>query len=106
MKNLRHWSRVSYLRSLLLQSFPQVSDPLVHGGHLSVPLVQQLLAVDQPAALLQVVTVSSLKSQGLLISISDVQSMCHGVRPYVSGWGLRSGVLFVNHLEPLMVGNL
>lgn len=50
-----------YLRSLLVQSLSQVADALVHHGHLGVPLVQQLLVLGQLAALLQVVTVTSLK---------------------------------------------
>lgn len=44
-----------------MQSFPQVSDALIHHRHLGVPLVQQLLVLGQLAALLQVVAVASLK---------------------------------------------
>lgn len=53
--------RPSYLCPLLVQAFPQVTDALVHHGHLGVPLVQQLLVLGQLAALLQIVTVTSLK---------------------------------------------
>lgn len=44
-----------------MQSFSQVSDALIHHRHLGVPLVQQLLVLGQLAALLQVMTVTSLK---------------------------------------------
>lgn len=52
-----------YLCSLLVQTLPQVSNALVHHRHLGVPLVQQLLVLGQFAALLQVVTIASLKDQ-------------------------------------------
>lgn len=51
---------VVYFCSLLVQSFSQVSDALIHHGHLGVPLVQQLLVLGQLAALLQVMAVTSL----------------------------------------------
>lgn len=58
-------SYVVYLCSLLMQSFSQVSNALIHHGHLDVPLVQQLLVLGQLAALLQVMTVSSLRHTAL-----------------------------------------
>lgn len=50
-----------HLCSLLMQAFSQVTDSLIHHGHLGVPLVQQLLILGQLAALLQIVPVTSLK---------------------------------------------
>lgn len=44
-----------------MQPLSQVSDALIHHGHLGVPFVQQLLVLGQLAALLQVVTVTSLR---------------------------------------------
>lgn len=58
-------SSVVYFCSLLVQSLPQVSNALVHHGHLSIPLVQQLLVLGQLAALLQVMTVTSLRRNGI-----------------------------------------
>lgn len=52
---------LAYFGSLLVQTLPQVSDALVHHRHLGVPLVQQILVLGQFAALLQVVTIASLK---------------------------------------------
>lgn len=54
---------LAYLCSLLVQTLPQVSNALVHHRHLGVPLVQQLLVLGQFAALLQVVTIASLKNK-------------------------------------------
>lgn len=48
-----------------MQSFSQVSDALIHYRNLGVPLVQQLLVLGQLAALLQVMTVTSLRHTGL-----------------------------------------
>lgn len=48
------------LSPLLVQPFPEVSDAFVHDGDLGVPPVQQLLAVGQVTALLQVVAVTGL----------------------------------------------
>ncbi len=50
-----------------MQSFSQVSDALIHHRHLGVPLVQQLLVLGQLAALLQVMTVTSLKHTALQV---------------------------------------
>lgn len=60
-----------------MQAFSQVTDALIHHGHLGVPLVQQLLILGQLAALLQIVPVTSLKNpQNVLLTfmISDTQS--------------------------------
>lgn len=60
-----------------MQAFSQVTDALIHHGHLGVPLVQQLLILGQLAALLQIVPVTSLKNpQNFLLTfmISDTQS--------------------------------
>lgn len=60
-----------------MQAFSQVTDALIHHGHLGVPLVQQLLILGQLAALLQIVPVTSLKSpQNVLLTfmISDTES--------------------------------
>lgn len=54
-----------YFCSLLMQPFSQVSDALIHHRHLGVPLVQELLVLGQLAALLQVMTVTSLKHAAL-----------------------------------------
>lgn len=51
----------AYFCSLLMQSFSQVSDALIHHCHLGVPLVQQLFVLGQLAALLQIMTVAGLK---------------------------------------------
>lgn len=56
-----------YFCSLLMQSFPQVSDALIHHCHLGIPLVQQLLVLGQLAALLQVMAVTSLKHTALQV---------------------------------------
>lgn len=68
LRELFDWSSLVYFRSLLMQSFSQVSDALIHHGHLGVPLVQQLLVLGQLAALLQVMTVTSLRHAGLQAS--------------------------------------
>lgn len=68
---------VVYFCSLLVQSFSQVSDALIHHGHLGVPLVQQLLVLGQLAALLQVMAVTSLRhttSQTLKLHFCDTDS--------------------------------
>lgn len=60
-----------------MQAFSQVTDALIHHGHLGVPLVQQLLILGQLAALLQIVPVTSLKTpQKVLLTfmISDTES--------------------------------
>lgn len=55
-----------------MQSFSQVSDALIHHRHLGVPLVQQLLVLRQLAALLQVVTVTSLTQGALQVLFCDL----------------------------------
>lgn len=58
-----------------MQAFSQVTDALIHHGHLGVPLVQQLLILGQLAALLQIVPVTSLKKKVLLtFMIFDTES--------------------------------
>lgn len=61
-----------YFCSLLVQSFSQVSDALIHHCHLGVPLVQQLLVLGQLAALLQVVSVASLKRTAAEVSCTPL----------------------------------
>lgn len=53
---------VVYFCSLLMQSLSQVFNALVHHGHLGVPLVKQLFVLGQFVALLQVLTITSLRS--------------------------------------------
>lgn len=69
---------VAYLCSLLMQSFPQVSDALVHHRHLGVPLVQQILVLGQLAALLQVMAVTSLKhkQEEVAHTLEDIEMKC------------------------------
>lgn len=54
-------SGAAYFSFLLVQPFSQFSNALIHHCHLGVPLIQQLLVLGQPAALLQVVAITSLK---------------------------------------------
>lgn len=51
-----------------MQPLSQVSDALVHHCHLGVPLVQKLLVLGQLTALLQVMTVTSLRHTALLFN--------------------------------------
>lgn len=51
-----------YFCSLLMQSFSQVFNALIHHSHLGVPLVEQLFVLGQFVALLQVKAVTSLRS--------------------------------------------
>lgn len=62
MRPLNNHTGVVYFCSLLMQSFSQVFNALVHHSHLGVPLVKQLFVLGQFVALLQVLTVTSLRS--------------------------------------------
>lgn len=62
MRPVNDHTEVVYLCSLLMQSFSQVFDALVHHSHLGVPLVKQFFVLGQFVALLQVLTVTSLRS--------------------------------------------
>lgn len=59
-----------------MQSLPEISNALIHHRHLGVPLVQQLLVVGQLAALLQVMTVTGLKSQHYMSLLGLTRRTC------------------------------